>query len=220
MEKNFRANDESPAPKKTGTPTTPDAAPALPPLGILVGMNPCALASLASFGQYHRLPAETEIIREGERQDRFYVVVTGELEVSAFRSGKNVRLSVARKGECLGEVSLLEPGPASATIRVTKDATLWSMDMAELRAYLMENTGDAGIMLMGMASCLSSRLRQADRMIAEHHVLPTRTLPRTGETQAISASNTPVHLSFFEKIKRKLVADNSKKVRISTKIKM
>ncbi len=74
-------------------------------------------------------------------------------------------VSEVRRGECLGEVSLLEPGPAAATIRVVEDAVLWDLDITGLRIYISDHSGGAGALLMGMASCLSARLREANRHI-------------------------------------------------------
>jgi CRP-like cAMP-binding protein len=194
-----------------------DVLPSLPQLGVLEGLNDASLANLSSFGRYHRFPAGIEIIREGELQNRFYVVVDGVLTVSARARNMDMPLSEAHAGECLGEISLLEPGPASASVRVKQDATLWSMDIAELRAYLSEHCGGAGALLMGMASCLSKRLRQANQLIAKHHVLPVETLPQ-GRERAITASNTPMQIGFFDRITQKI--SRTKKIHISTKIKM
>jgi len=189
----------------------------LPPLGILAGLSDLSLANLASYGRYDRFPAGTEIIRDGEAQDRFYIVIAGKLAVSAGPSEKNVPLSTAEVGECLGEVSLLEPGPASAGVRVVEDATLWSMNIEDLRAYVSDHAGGGGALLMGMASCLSKRLRQANHLIGQHHITPVETLPQ-GRDRAITASNTPVQLRFFDRLKKSLAGE--KKIRISTKIKM
>jgi len=204
-------------PDKLATEKSAGPVPALPPIGILAGLSDPSLEKLAPYGRCHRFPAGIEIIREGEAQDRFYVVVTGELAVSAQAGGRDVLLSVAGEGECLGELNLLEPGPATASVRVVKDATMWSMDIGELRNYLFEHTDGAGVLLTGMATCLSKRLRHANQLIAQHHVAPVETLPQ-GRERAITASNTPVQLGFFDRIKRSLTG--TRKVRISTKIKM
>ncbi len=199
------------------TPKLNDPIPALPPLGILAGLSDRSLENLAHFGRYDRSPAGTEIIREGAQQDRFYVVVEGRLAISARAGGKEVALSTAQAGECLGEVNLLEPGPASASIRVVEEALLWSMDIDDLRSYLLEHAGGAGALLMGMATCLSKRLRQANQLIGKHHMAPVETLPQ-GRERAITASNTPVQIGFFDRLKKSLGSD--RKIRISTQIKM
>ena len=189
----------------------------LPPLGILAGLSQRSLTDLSGYGRCHRLSAGAEIMREGEVQDRFYIVVSGEAGISAQIGGREVMLNTAVSGDCIGELNLLEPGPASATVRVAKDATLWSMDAEQLRTYLFEHTGGAGALLMGMAHCLSKRIRAANQLIAQNHHCPLETLP-AGRERAITAGNTPVQLGFFERLRKSLTG--TKKVRISTKIKM
>jgi len=191
--------------------------PALPPLGILAGLSDRSLANLASYGHYQQFPVGAEIIKEGEPQDRFYVVVTGKLAISAIVGNREVPLSTADAGECLGELSLLEPGLASASVRVLEHATMWSMNLDDLRAYLSEHAGGGGSLLMGMASCLSQRLRQTNQLIVQHHIVPTETLPQ-GRERAITAENTPIQIGFFDRLKKSLGSE--KKVRISTEIKL
>jgi CRP/FNR family cyclic AMP-dependent transcriptional regulator len=219
MEETCQSPESTPPPEGSPASASPAAEPALPGLGILVGLGQHSLANLATFGQYHRVDAGTEVIREGETQSRFYVVISGEVSISANCGGRDIPLSTAKAGECLGELSLLEPGPASASIRVTIDAVLWSMDIDELRAYILADTGDAGILLMGMASCLSYRLRKANQLIGQHHVVPLETPPGSRE-RAITAADSPVQLGFFDRLKKAVGADKDKKIRISTKIKM
>jgi len=191
--------------------------PALPALGILAGLSDQSLVTLSHYGKYQQLPAGTMLITEGEPQDRFYVVVSGRLSISALVAGKNVPLSIAEPGECLGEVSVIEPGPASANVQVQEDAVLWSMNLEDMKVYLSEHIGGGGALLMGMAQCLSRRIRQANHLISQHHTVPVEPLPR-GQARAITADNTPVNLGFFDRLKKSMGSE--KKVRISTEIKL
>ena len=215
--------EDTPSPSPTVTGTIPagwaELPPPLPPLGILAGLSDRSLANLASYGQYQQLQPETVIITEGEPQDRFYIVVSGKLAITVTASGKEVPLSIAEAGECLGEVSLLEPGPASANVKVTELATLWSMNLEDLRNYLTEHAGGGGALLMGMASCLSQRLRQANQLISQNRVNPIEILPH-GRERAITAENTPVQIGFFDRLKKSMGGSGEKKVRISTEIKL
>ncbi len=140
------------------------------------------------------------------------------LTLTAKRGAKDLPVSEAHPGECLGEVSLLEPGPAAATIRVVEDAVLWSLDITGLRIFIGDHHGGAGAFLMGMATVLSARLRDANLRICQHHIMPVETLP-AGRERAITASNAPIQPGFFERIKATM-AIPQKKVRIPTKIKM
>jgi CRP-like cAMP-binding protein len=197
---------------------------ALPALGILAGLSPKSLSNLAGYGSYKRniLPG-TVLINEGDEQDRFYVVVSGKLAINAMACGQEVALSVAEAGECLGEVSLLDPGPASASVKVVELATLWSMNMEDLRKYISEHAGGGGSLLMGMASCLSQRLRHANHLIAQSKVIKVE-IPPTDRERAITAGDTPVQLGFFDRLKKSMGGSSGgggeKKVRISTDIKL
>jgi len=206
-----RPNVEAVTAKISGT------IPSLPKKGILAGLSDRSLTNLAGYGRYHRFPAGIEIMREGDVQDRFYVVVSGRLAISAFVAGKHVPLSIAEPGECLGEVSVLEPGPASANVQVKEEAVLWSMNMEDMQVYLSEHIGGGGALLMGMAQCLSRRIRQANLLISQHHTVPIEPLPH-GQSRAITAGNTPVNLGFFDRLKKSMGGE--KKVKISTEIKL
>lgn len=191
--------------------------PPLVPIGILAGMTDVSLANIAPFGKYHHFKAGTEVIREGQVQDRIYIVVLGKLAINALVDGKEVLLNEAHPGECLGEISLLNPGPASANVRVLEEATLWSMDIDGFRSYLAKHAGGAGALLMGMTSCLCQRVRHANALISRHHKKPVETLP-AGRERAITADNTPMQIGFFDRLKMSLGGE--KKIRISPKIKM
>ncbi|HEY0342513.1 MAG TPA: cyclic nucleotide-binding domain-containing protein, partial [Steroidobacteraceae bacterium] len=162
------------------------------------------LKNLASYGKFQDLAAGTELIREGATQDRLYVVVSGKIALTARRGAKDVPVSEAHAGECLGEACLLEPSPSASTLRVVEDAVLWSFDITGLRIFIADHPGGAGAFLMGMASCLSARLREANHRICRHHMMPVETLP-AGRERAITADNTPVQVGFFDMLKKTLV---------------
>src|SRR5471030_1391011 len=106
MEDTRPSNEATDPQDETDPLKSEELIPALPALGILAGLGDCSLADLAAYGCYQQLPAGTEIIREGKLQNRFYVVVSGQLAVSSRTGGREVPLSTAHAGECLGEVSL------------------------------------------------------------------------------------------------------------------
>jgi serine/threonine protein kinase len=65
-------------------------------------------------------PAEDEIVREGEMDDRFYIIVSGTATV--MRGGRAVGQMEA--GECFGETSYVRGAKRLATIRSISDVTL------------------------------------------------------------------------------------------------
>jgi len=201
-------------------PSADNSYPPLPHVGIFVGLSPQSLKNLASYGKFEEVAAGTQLVREGANQDRLYVVVCGKVALTARRGAKEVPVSEAHAGECLGEAALLEPCPASATLRTVENSVLWSLDITGLRIFISDHPGGAGALLMGVASCLSARLREANHRICQHHMRPVETLP-AGRERAITATNAPIQPGFFERIKQTIALPRAdRKVRISTKIKM
>jgi CRP-like cAMP-binding protein len=70
--------------------------------------------------QWQDYTASDEIVKEGEMDDRFYVIVSG--TVSVERSGRSVGQLDA--GECFGETSYVRGAKRLATIRGVTDVTL------------------------------------------------------------------------------------------------
>jgi CRP-like cAMP-binding protein len=59
--------------------------------------------------------ADEVIVREGDRADRLYVVVDGEVEV--VRGGAAAPLAVLGRGDSFGEIALVKGSPRTATVR-------------------------------------------------------------------------------------------------------
>ena len=77
----------------------------------------------------------TEIIRQGEAGDAFYLVVDGAVEV--IRDG--VHVDDMGAGASFGEVALISGEPRNATVRATQDCRAYRLDSA---AFLSAVTGN------------------------------------------------------------------------------
>lgn len=69
---------------------------------------------------WQNYPVEEEIVREGEMDDRFYIIVSGKAAV--MRGGRAVGQMEA--GECFGETSYVRGAKRLATIKALTDVTL------------------------------------------------------------------------------------------------
>ena len=80
--------------------------------------------------------------------------------------GKQIVLAQMAKGSCLGELSLFDEQPRSATIETLVDTELLVLSKKSLDAFI-EDYPSLGIkVLKGISRVLSLRLRQlADRLV-------------------------------------------------------
>ncbi|MEP6757820.1 MAG: MFS transporter [Actinomycetota bacterium] len=75
-------------------------------------------------------PAGTEVIRQGDVGDRFYIVDQGAFDI--VRDG--TRIDGAAAGGYFGEIALLHDVPRTATVRATVDGAVWALDQEEFLA--------------------------------------------------------------------------------------
>jgi CRP-like cAMP-binding protein len=82
-------------------------------------------------------PADSEVLREGERSDDFFVVYTGTLSVwraNALRS--NRRIGKLSAGDFFGEIGFLLKSARSATVRTDEHCRLFRFPAAEFSRTL------------------------------------------------------------------------------------
>jgi CRP-like cAMP-binding protein len=125
-----------------------------------------ALAALARPETYAKGQA---VFREREAGDRFYVVLSGVVEVSKAPpgGGRPVRLARLERGETLGEMATFDAGPrsATATAAVVPETRLAAWDAAAFRKFLAERPRAAAAVLGALVRKLSGRLRATSEAV-------------------------------------------------------
>jgi CRP-like cAMP-binding protein len=99
-------------------------------------------------------------IREGEETDSLVFLLDGELVVSNRRLGQFARMGV---GEIVGEVSLVDSAPPSATITANGDGLALFLNKEKLMQKLESDDGFSSRFYKALAVFLADRLRDARR---------------------------------------------------------
>jgi MFS family permease len=98
-----------------------------------------------------RADAGTEIVREGDHGDRFYVIESGEVDVSA--NGEH--LGTMGAGDHFGEIALLRDVPRTATVTAKGEVSLYALERDEFLSAVTGHPASAEAADAVVASRLS-----------------------------------------------------------------
>jgi CRP-like cAMP-binding protein len=102
------------------------------------------------------------IVEQGRKSDALFILLSGRARVITSDSrGREVILAVLEAGDYLGEMSLIDNDPHSATVRAEVQTDVLVLGRGEFAACLPENSSLSYAILRGLVS----RLRNADRQI-------------------------------------------------------
>jgi signal transduction histidine kinase len=130
--------------------------PFLRELPLLEGFPPDALERIAGLAERLQLSAGDVLMQEGADPDGLYILVEGELEVTRGEGAAQVVLAVQGPGSFVGEMSLLERAPRSATVRAIQASALLRIGAEEFHEILTGSPAAALTILRTFASRLRS----------------------------------------------------------------
>lgn len=103
-----------------------------------------------------RVAPGTRFIEEGAPGAALYVVLSGEVEVTKDDNGREIVLAVRGPGEVLGEMSLLEQRPRTASVRAVSDSELLEIGADTFTHVLETHPSIATTVLRTVAARLRS----------------------------------------------------------------
>jgi signal transduction histidine kinase len=101
------------------------------------------------------------LIEEGTLGDSMFIILDGEFEVSKRSAQQDIKLDVREQGAVIGEMSLLDHAPRSATVRALKDGRLLMIDHSTFDQLLASSPTAA----MSILHTVTSRLRQNEALL-------------------------------------------------------
>jgi len=122
------------------------------------GLVDAQLDQLIACLQVDEVASGSTIVREGEKGDRLYCLVSGTVEV---RRGDRL---IARlgAGETIGEMELIDMQPRSATVIAIEPCVLFALSLRDILALQRKDLPAFTLVMMNLARDLSRRLRQMD----------------------------------------------------------
>ena len=124
-------------------------------VGLFEGLSKKELSQVSGTGRRVEFPAGTVIVKEGDDGVGFHLILTGKAKVSV----KGRTRSTLGPGKFFGELSLIDRGPRTATVRAETDVTTLSLLSWEFLPLVEKTPSIARKLLLEMCR----RLREADK---------------------------------------------------------
>src|SRR6476661_3588931 len=106
--------------------------------------------------------AGDKILSEGDSGDTAFLIVAGSVEVSIGEGAKAKSVATLDAGDVFGEMSLIEPGPRSATVKAVTDTECFVTTYDDFIASIQANPERA----VEFMKTLVRRLRRTNERIA------------------------------------------------------
>ncbi len=130
---------------------------------LFTGLKSEEIAGILENAYEKEFEADQVIIKEGDPFKVLSIIIDGEASIQKKNNmtGKTVELKVRGEGESLGEMTLIDSGAASVTVRAKSDVKIAIINLEYLTTAFKENPRMRGDVALNIARILSKRLRQA-----------------------------------------------------------
>jgi CRP-like cAMP-binding protein len=147
-------------------------APGLKPgtlrrIKVFAGLSDEQLARFIEYVEVKQAKQFSEVVRQGEPGDSFFMILQGEVRVRMMIQGKESVLAVLSVGDFFGEVSLFDHGPRSADVVANEDSVLIRMGAGPLEKMVQEAPAVAAPFLFAMGKTLTTRIRADNKRFSE-----------------------------------------------------
>jgi CRP/FNR family cyclic AMP-dependent transcriptional regulator len=132
--------------------------------GLFQGIDPEVAAPIVKELEYVDVSRGEVIFAEGEPGDSLYIVLSGKVKVSRrAQDGRENMLAVMGPSELIGELSLFDPGPRTATALAITDTRLAKLKQSMLRPWITQHPEIA----LQLLHVLARRLRRTNDIVAD-----------------------------------------------------
>jgi len=131
---------------------------------LLARLSDPDLKALASGGRLRDFAPAAIVVRQGDPGDSLHVVVDGQIRISVLSSsGEEATVAIVGAGDCVGELSLFDGRPRSATATALGPTRTFVVTRDSFLAWVRHRP-DAAVALL---ETLALRLRRTDEALAD-----------------------------------------------------
>ncbi len=124
---------------------------------------------LAACMDVYQVPPEYVLFYEGDKNAYLVLIITGQVHVVKFNSRRNPkRITTLGPGKTIGEMTIIDGEPRSASAVTATDATLLVMTAENFNRLLKEWPRVAVILVLKVAKLMSQYLRQTSGRLIDH----------------------------------------------------
>jgi CRP/FNR family transcriptional regulator, cyclic AMP receptor protein len=131
------------------------------------GLSDTTLQLICGQSQSVDLPAGAYFFHEGDRARSLFVIQQGSVEIERCWQGGKIVLGHLKRGDCFGEMALIDLRPRSASVRAIEDCRTLEITAMSLHNLYRQELEQYAIIMLNMGREVSRRLRVADDRLFE-----------------------------------------------------
>jgi CRP-like cAMP-binding protein len=143
------------------------STPELPLVGIVANLDPEDVKALASYGTFKTAKPGTVVIEQGISHGKLFLITDGVLHARRNDQGNDVLLGQVLQGEWMGEVDLFDPSEAVCSVVAIEQCQYWVITRDNLEEFINNHPSSGILLLIGLSTTLSRRIREVTRKLAE-----------------------------------------------------
>lgn len=131
------------------------------------GLTPEGLKVVSRYLTPSNHPANKILVKEGEIDDRLYLIQKGKMEILKKTDGHSRRLTILVAGSMFGEMSLIGIFPRSATVRTLTSCRTLTLRSSDLQKVYLEDKDTYIMIILNLAREVCRRLNKMNQLIVE-----------------------------------------------------
>ena len=132
----------------------------LPAVGVLAHVDEPIRRHLTAAGKFVTLPAGKYLAIQGELPPMLSFILSGSVSVKSHAHGDTVELATLGPGDSVGEMSTIDPRPASANVRTSEETRVWQISPANFDRFLELDKAAGYAIMKALARELCGRIRR------------------------------------------------------------